>query len=420
MFNFIKNICKKKVLILTGSGFTVSPDFGCPSTTSLTNLVRTSNMYPIDNSHLAIGGLEAGEYIFQRLCHFYSNGIRVNTCGVQEVNFETMIHLLEESFSFFVSTHMHSHPEYRGIKPAFLNFDDTFLQDLNASIPNIISSISVTGRQAEEYIRLLFYFFIHLIMQQLDTFNNDARNNGMITFRRFVQNKLPDSKNIKRIYTVNYDNWINKFMGYYDGFDNVGNFEGEEVMRNKYSNVHYNMHGCIEWMPDINNYRVTKVPHTFDILNQAISNPTAINREPLMATPIITGYNKMQRMKYDPYLELYYSMNKDILKSDLLLIIGYSFTDTHLNNLISLFKKNIIIVTWFNPIPGSNPLEYDPWSDEVDSFAHNVIGCINCNIPFDGGRRSNWIESDDQRIRIWWQGIGREFYDAWDDISNFS
>jgi hypothetical protein len=420
MLRILKHICKKKILFLTGSGFTVSPDFGCPSTLTLTNLIRNNNTYPIDRSILDVGGLEAGEYIFQRLCHFYSNGLRTNSCGVQEVNFETMIHLLEEAFSFFVSAHSRSHPEYRGVKPSFLNFDNTFLDDLNASIPSIISRITATDRQAEEYIRLLFYFFLHLIIQQLDAFNNDPNNRGMTSFRRFIQNKLPDRKNIKRIYTVNYDNWINKFMDYYDGFNASGDFEGEEVMRNKYSNVHYNIHGCIEWMPDINNYRVSKVFHTFDILNQAISNPTGIDREPLMATPIITGYNKMQRMKYDPYMELYYSLNKDILRTDLLVIIGYSFTDTHLNNLISQFRGKVIIVTRFAPIPHTSPLEYDPWSDEVDTFGHNVIGCLNCNIHFDGGRGSNWIESDDRRIRVWWKGIGQEFYDSWDDISDFS
>lgn len=420
MFKYLKNIFKKKIVILTGAGFTANPLCGCPGTSIITNSFRSNIQDPTSGNSLQIGTLPAGEYIYQRLCSFYSNNTRTANCSASEVNFETIIYFLEEIYSYFVSQNTNSFPEFRGIKPSYSDLIVQMINDIRTALPPFILRLPIHQNHSTEYIRFLFDFFIDLIIQQVNPFNGQANNGGMTLFRdNFIHTKLPDKKWIKRIYTTNYDTWINSFMGYYDGFNLSGEFEGENVMRKKYNNTHYNIHGCIQWRPDINTYKVTKLRHAHQMLNQGISYQFGLDREPLMATPIITGYNKLQRMKYNPYLELYYSLQKDILISDLLLIIGYGFNDIHLNHLLALFKKNIIIVTHFSPIPGSNPPEYDPFSDEVNEFMTKVIHSFNRDIIYDMNRTRDWISSDDNKIRIWWKGIGQEFYGNWDSISNF-
>jgi hypothetical protein len=102
---FSKNICKKRILILTGAGFTIP--FGCPNTENLTNLFRTNNVSHLGSPLIIGGSLAAGEYLLRGLCSFYSNNTRTSDCNPSEVNFETIIYFLEEVYSFLVSQHQH-------------------------------------------------------------------------------------------------------------------------------------------------------------------------------------------------------------------------------------------------------------------------------------------------------------------------
>jgi hypothetical protein len=156
-----------------------------------------------------------------------------------------------------------------------------------------------------------------------------------------------------------------------------------------------------------------------------------MNREPLIATPIISGYHKLERMKFNPYLQFYYSLQNDILNSDLLVLIGYSFSDTHINNMISLFKGKCIVVGYIrlwldaedkerNATPAGQQIDYE--NVLFDMYDDEVMATLQSIEPIDGGFndimeiQKGWINSKDGHTRYWWNGIGSEFYNNWTSI----
>jgi hypothetical protein len=259
----------------------------------------------------------------------------------------------------------------------------------------------------------------------------------------FIEKKLPENEWIKRVYTLNYDTWMNSYMGYYDGFNKEGIFESEKVLKENDFNCHYNLHGCIQWKNAVGINKVEKLKNIVDVFSYNNASDYGINREPLLSTPIITGYHKLERMKYNPYLQFFYSLQKDILDSDMLLIIGYSFTDTHINNLLALFKGNTVIVNYIgewceaekkiNAI-SDNPKKvayqkrkygsFDPKEIPYKRYDKKVAEIFKNVQPLNDGFEDineseiprGWVTSKNGKAQYWWRGISEDFYNHWNEI----
>lgn len=422
---------KKRVTILTGAGFTFSNEFGGPSTLLLTNKLRTLKI----PGH-SIDGKTPGEYFYRKLCHHYTRRTK-NDCDLSIVNFETIVHLLEELFSHLTSYNkpdikhktsdiLKNIAKSKGVKPSFLVLKDTISKDLRALV-------TPENKLLNQIIRTIYSYFIDSIVEELIIFNNSDQNQGMRQFEaEFLQRYLPSSNFTRRFYTLNYDTWLNKYLGFYDGFDKTGKFESEKVMGEFDLDCHYNLHGSILWENDLSANRIKKLTKPVEYLKFRRSSDYSLNREPLIATPIITGYHKLERMKFTPYLQFYYSLQNDILNSDLLLLVGYSFSDTHINNIISLFKGKCITVSYIeqwvkaeneekNVTPSGTPINYDNVGFDLNNS--DVDSIIQSITPFDGGFepkeieiQSGWIKSRNGNTRFWWKGIGAEFYQNWPQI----
>lgn len=427
---------KKKITILTGAGLTVSKDFAGISTWGITDKLRKLEVPGMD-----ISGMRPGEYFYRKLCLHYT-GKRKNDCDLATVNFETIIHLLEEMYSYlssYIKGDKEVRAKYKGVKPAFLRLQETISKDLY----KVKSDSKKTGLY--QLIKTYHDYFIDAIIKELIEFNRDEHNKGMNSFKAdFIEKYLPDSKWTKRLYTLNYDTWINKYMFYYDGFNEEGIFESQKVMQENNFNCHYNLHGCIQWRNSLGANKMEKQKKVVSVLNYSNSSDFGINREPLLATPIITGYHKLERMKYNPFLQFYYSMQKDILDSEMLLIIGYSFTDTHINNLLSLYKGKTIIVDFIGAWNDAeikmkklmaNPKKLkkaekkygpvDPKDIPYDIFDDTVTDKLESFEPLNGGFEPSdkqiakgWIISKNKKTRVWWKGISEEFYNEWEQIIN--
>lgn len=419
---------KIRITILTGAGLTVSPVFSGISTLYLTNKLRNLVI-----PNYEIGAKNPGEYFYQKLCYHYTRKSK-GSCDLAIVNFETIIHLLEELYSHLASynqndiksksdSYLIGLARYKGVKPSFLKLKDVIKIDL------VSMKVATNTDHLSEIIRTIYTYFIQGIIDELKKFNSDSSNVGMNQFIScFIKPHLPNNKYIKRFYSLNYDTWLNKHLGIYDGFDLLGNFEENKVMIQDDFDCHYNLHGSILWQNDLDRNNMKKLPKPVNYLGYRQSSNYGINREPLIPTPIITGYNKLERMKYDPYLQYYYALQKDILNSDLLLIIGYSFTDTHVNNILSLNKGKCVVVgyisEWFDNekaaiLPGQ-PLDYN---NVLYDIFDEVGEKINSVVPNNGGFElrekeisKGWISSKNGNTKIWWKGIGSEFYKEWPNI----
>lgn len=425
---------KSRIAILTGAGLTVSTDFAGVSTAGLTSKLRNLVVPDLD-----IAGMRPGEYFYRKLCLHYT-GKRKNDCDLATVNFETIIHLLEEMYAYlssYIKGDKEVRAKYKGVKPSFLRLQETISKDLY--------KVKFESKKVGLYqlIKTYHNYFINAIIQELEEFNQDAANNGMNSFKNdFIQKYFPEKEWIKRIYTLNYDTWMNSYMGYYDGFDNKGIFESEKVMQKDNFNCHYNLHGCIQWRNSLGANKMEKQQKIVNVLNYSKASDFGINREPLLATPIITGYHKLERMKYTPYLQFFYSLQKDILSSDILLIIGYSFTDTHINNLLSLYKGKAVIVDFIsawntaefkmqelinNPVKleklqkkygkiDTTDVQYDRFDDAVAEKLQNFEPFDEGFDPTEKQIAKGWINSKNKKTRVWWKGVGGEFYNNWENL----
>lgn len=424
-----------KVLFLTGAGFTASANFGGVSTWQLTNKLRNLEIAVIGD----IDGMRPGEY-FYRLLTLHYTGEKTGDCDLGIVNFETIVHLLEEIHTFLVSGKDKGknrfRAEYKGIKPTFLNFKSKIKKDL--------FSLKLFAGKDSLYstIKIIHDSFINAIIDELVPFNNDAENVGMKDFQSNFLNKYFDKEWTKRFYTLNYDDWIHRYLGYYDGF-NSGLFDPDTVLINSELDCHYNVHGCIYWRNTIDTNRVEKLSKPVKVLNYSVASTFGITREALINSPIITGYNKSPRMQYNPYLQFYYSLQKDIIDADLLVIIGYAFSDTHINNLLALYKGRTVCVNylknWMQSEEKFNEINNDPikkrafenehgpltkmeWSyDKFDPITLEFLGQIE---PAGNGFNhiserqlvKGWINSENGKTSVWWKGIGEDFYNNWNEI----
>lgn len=377
---------KKKVTLLTGAGFTSS--FNGITTKSLTEKIVDLNVEGVK-----INDQNPGVYFKSLLERHYKTKDDLDC-----VNFETIIHLLEEMYSYYVSCYPSGKKidlsKRKGVKPSFLQVKRSIDEKLKAHLSR--------ENEVSAGIKDIFILYIDAIIHELESFNNDINNIGMTRFSDFISTYLTDSKWGKRIYTLNYDAWISKHMGYYDGFGANGLFDREGIIRSTKQNVHYNLHGCINW--DREWGEVRRIKDCLDFKKYKHSSLFSLNREPLLVAPIITGYNKLSRMNYSPYLELYFSFQQDVIDSDLLIIIGYSFSDNHINNILSMYNGAVIVVTYFPELTTSSTTFLTRSSKNyLDRITLNGNGLVNYKI-------TGSVIFSENNVKVWGKGIGDEFY----------
>jgi hypothetical protein len=399
---------KQRVTILTGAGFTLSDEFGGPSTIKLTKKLRELE---IKNFSIGKDQKTPGEYFYKILCDNYE--LSIDNGDLSVINFETIIHLLEEIYSYQTSRKVKDTSSIhlfrtKGIKPSFLVLKTEIEEDLSDL------EKKAGTRNIAEAIKIIYYHFIDAIVDELRALNSDKNNKGMRNFlNSFLQRHFPETKFTRRIYTLNYDTWLNKYSHFSDGFNSSGHFQTKKVMEEFHEDCHYNLHGSILWKNS--NHEITKVGLPFSHLRHDPYSNVGLNRELLISSPIITGYNKLERMKFKPYLQLYYSLQKDILDSDLLILIGYSFSDLHVNNIISLFEKKGVVVdkigSW------DNAASYD---DSIGIKVKPIKAIKSSDWDFQHlvGKniKDSWVKSKNGNIRFWWKGVDDDFYNAWKRI----
>ncbi len=162
--------------------------------------------------------------------------------------------------------------------------------------------------------------------------------------------KCQENSNLK-IYTLNYDRLIPKVIGnkldVYEGIER----ESFSYDLKKFSNHHltyYNLHGSI--YIDYNPYTGIKLLDRPVELKNAIIITGGNPNEQKIFLPIIAGYHKSQRMMSQPFNFGLGSFMCDCDDCERIVIVGYSFSDPHINSILSNYiktnKTEIIIVDY--------------------------------------------------------------------------
>lgn len=223
--------------------------------------------------------------------------------------------------------------------------------------------------------------FIIRIMDIVNNYNEYFRNdNGAENwFRDFFKSDFKWD-----VFNFNYDTTVEQSLGKYeDGFESVANkpcaiFRPKKLLENvnMLSTVNH-VHGCVNYfykdnpnddiaetnIHDLYLYPDYKVVRT-KMTSSSQSNPAAQDNEIYYAGPIITGLRKTDKLSCMPYDFYHGNMYNAIARNNALVIIGYSFGDIYVNNLINRMhniwggKERIVLIDkWDNTkIKNSNRL----------------------------------------------------------------
>ncbi len=172
--------------------------------------------------------------------------------------------------------------------------------------------------------------------------------------KQFFQD-FPDEEFCFDIYSLNYDQSLEKYFdetGMWMGFSNgkwVGlGFEPDLELERRRINF-YKLHGSLNWIRDI----------AGDIFEKEVwENQTTIQNEEkddeVSQDPYIIFGQGTKTFSVDPFFSLIYHFRKLLKEKEYFFVLGYSFFDPYINNLLvsetlGTHKKIIIINPKFGP-----------------------------------------------------------------------
>lgn len=287
-------------------------------------------------------GISDGDDIIKKLDivlkKFYKNN--------QEINFEDLIYLLEELYSL-----SKGNVNYRNHIRAFIslpseykNYDSEFYLDIIDECINLIRKLFIDATKC--------------------FWDNKAEHQWYFEFwKKLSENFYLD------IISLNYDNLLESIFekefdnGFNINFSNnsVYKFDGKDFLNcNPKIEKHriIRLHGSINFQPMINHAEArdkTFAKH-FDQLEKYeqldlfwFTNTSIPTKEKIiyfknnqMISPIISSYNKEEKMQAEPFASYYSILPRIFSASPNMLLIGYAFNqnDIHLNNFIRRMSQH--------------------------------------------------------------------------------
>lgn len=355
---------KKRTVILFGAG--AIRGWKGIQTTELTDLILNSGSQFVCND----GGSSIMRFLYDL---FIKGGYHKD-----EINFETLINAIEELIIYY------SYFDKDNELPSFLKL-------LFASrYENQILNFSIKGGFKKHGYRLQIpknnkynfaesslnceapeqFYFQHLLNVLLTNINSkvssysyhSSKHTKIFTeentsinknFQKWIQKLSKGS--IIRMYTLNYDRLF-KILSEDIGLDVFEGFEyGDTIPTNGImpevkriisdfnSHTHYNLHGSAYWNVYSRNQQTQLISpfialHPYPKLNMNNLETAVIQMEKgknIVLSNIITGYQKTQKSAVTPFKQMQSSFDWDCCFADELLVIGYSFGDTHINSSIN-------------------------------------------------------------------------------------
>ncbi len=209
------------------------------------------------------------------------------------------------------------------------------------------------GSEDAFYFRDILAYALDAIASRISEYDNELNvsehqnlNNALIHLFG-----LDKQDNITRIYTLNYDRLVPKILrqndvAVFDGFsDSTSSVyeenhpaDEEKILNDSKCLNHYNLHGSIYWQRKTDITGLHKSFYSYPNNEQANypnqQNESSNQGESFFASNIVTGYNKLQRTNLPPLNAFAYAFQRDCIEADTLVMIGYSFTDKHINRII--------------------------------------------------------------------------------------
>lgn len=369
----------KKPLLLTGAGFATI--WNAPSTADITTYIRNAPAFK------TITEQPVGDWFYHKLCNVYHQ-------DKDSVNFELILNYVENLYGYFQSKYHRGSTYWKNALYTFLKEDQSLYEILEF---NRIYSRNKNSYKVREhnfygdfkdfdgYFNSVYRYFVQSIYEAIITYTsnlkieqNSAINNYLIEFIDCL--RIDGSL---KLYSTNYDRNIPQLIEgvFHEGFSgnekNSKGYNPHDVLAGQ-NLCFYNLHGSIFHKHDFHEGFII----SDDINPQLVG--TGHNRDQesrvMLNEEIITGLNKASGILRSPFSEYYHRFYQDCMESDVIIVAGYSFGDTHINNALITSGK-------FNPTQQLRIIDYlaiseeklmdrheDDWVDHIGKYGRNFIG----------------------------------------------
>lgn len=295
------------------------------------------------------------------------------------INFETLVDFIDELFNFYAGSNLIKNPKniqsFLDLKSiAERLFDFEVINETNWTYSLLIpgfeydteNHIPISVCPEQKYCELLLKNLYQGIIGQISKYSYHT-NGYSVVYKEVnkIQNhaftdwckKYIDIGYSLRMHSLNYDRIFKVLLqdqdiNVFEGFDleTSSTSPGQLIFPNLKrivtdfrSNVFYNLHGSGYWdIADENpnqlpGYQVylTGVPE-LNYRNAIIE--ISKNRRVLLSN-IITGYQKVLKTAFSPFRQMLSAFDRDCIEADKLFIIGYSYGDEHINDIIRNARK---------------------------------------------------------------------------------
>jgi hypothetical protein len=362
-----------KVTIIVGAGAVLDFEHKgiFPSVKNITDEVLKLSIQKVDGGERPLLR-EINDYIVGKLNQI--GRLEINRYIPPQLNFESLLHVIEMCISYSSYWHKEyiswlSLPEFGTlIQP------DDFLKDI----------------QTYDYIRAA-YELQNSVMGIVNLYDTSFSEN--MTSERWYQDFWKSFSGRSNIFNLNYDNTIENSLGEYeDGFPPIK--DGEEYSRFSAKNYYENkrgfstiahLHGQILFSEASSfpfDYNIRDMVKNRDYQTACKNrmgrqqNPSNQAKEKYVQPYIVSGSRKTEKMVFAPNNVYLSDLARKIVENNRLMVIGYSFGDLYLNEILGLgiathgdeFKAVIIdkfpsyinsYISWFQHLTHQcNPQEY--------------------------------------------------------------
>lgn len=324
---------KNKVVYLFGAGAMI--DFGGPKTSELSMIVKNV----IDNCCPKI-------IKFMDSC--YKNVKSENKEDQDLYNFETILAVVEDLLDWQISKEI-----------------EGYRTPLNTN--TIYTAFKSKEDFSSEELYQCYSEAINNIIEKVDNYDN-VENEKFEKLKKLFYKEIKNQR--VKIYSLNYDRVIPHLFGarINDGTvaterlcTRIFSYNIKDFTNDKFT--YFNLHGSI-YLKQVSNrlYKVIQ-SNTPEKLQFAHFIKGGSPNKQKIFSPIIAGYSKCDRVLSEPFHFGMCSFISDCATCDEMVIIGYSFGDTYINNIISnyLKTKKVTIV------------DYKPKDEEKESLKNSVI-----------------------------------------------
>jgi hypothetical protein len=299
--------------------------------------------------------------------------------GKGDINFETIINVIEDFIHYWSlddSTQIHGLSYFIGRDSEkwedFINFKR--VSERQIEIPDRDESINSRGYIGDAPSPEAKYFEL-LLMEVLDAISSYISDYSFCTHKHYQELEKVENKEINdlassyfkaiknhhlRVYNLNYDRLIQylffrseiqAFQGFttmnlFPRLDESPTLDPLRILTDRETNCIYHLHGNVNW--EVLSENENQLPtYTFKLsygpnfaFNDGFAEIAIEKGKRMLVGSIITGFQKVQRTSLSPFRQMASSFDHDCLTGDELIVIGYSFGDEHINDVIRNARKH--------------------------------------------------------------------------------